>query len=405
MSTPPVPALLPGVDQATFAVALTQRLRSAGAAVDLSAGRTLVAALAACPPTGRTRLYWTCRVALVRRAVDLPVFDAVFAAAFDDAMLAMDPLARRADPPALPPSAGRLTTLARSDPGPGRPGGPGWRSAPAVVEVHAQPAQEAVQAPQPAPSPARAALDIPFDRLDPDQLRLLQDRLAERLAGWPSRRSRRTSEHPRGAQVDVRATLHRSRSTGFEPVHLLRRRPVRRPRRLVLVCDVSASMRGHAGAYLHLARAVSVLTSAEVFAFSTRLTRLTPALRHSSPEVALRLAGRRCQDRFAGTRIATSLAELVASQHGDLLRGAVLVIASDGWDADPPEAMSAVMARLARRAHRVVWLNPRAAAPGYRPLAGGMAAALPYCDRLMPAHTTTALVEVVDVLAGFSRSR
>ena len=79
--------------------------------------------------------------------------------------------------------------------------------------------------------------------------------------------------------------------------------------------------------------------------------------------------------------------ELLASRHGNALRGGVLVIASDGWDSDDPERLAAVMARIRLRAHRVVWLNPRAAAPGFEPLVGSMAAALPLCDAFLPAHT------------------
>jgi len=92
-------------------------------------------------------------------------------------------------------------------------------------------------------------------------------------------------------------------------------------------------------------------------------------------------------DRFGGTRIATNLRALLASRHGNAVRGAVVIIGSDGWDSDPPEAIAAAMARLQRRAHRVVWMNPRAGAPGFAPTVSTMAAALPYCAELLPADT------------------
>ena len=97
------------------------------------------------------------------------------------------------------------------------------------------------------------------------------------------------------------------------------------------------------------------------------------------------LAEERVVDRFGGTHLASSLRELLVSRHGNAVRGGVLVIASDGWDSDDPEDLAAVMARLSRRARRVVWLNPRAAAPGFEPRVGSMAAALPYCDAFLPA--------------------
>ncbi|MGY4682749.1 VWA domain-containing protein [Micromonospora aurantiaca (nom. illeg.)] len=103
-------------------------------------------------------------------------------------------------------------------------------------------------------------------------------------------------------------------------------------------------------------------------------------------------------DRFGGTRIATNLRGLLASPHGDAVRGAVVLIGSDGWDSDPPAELAAVMARLSRRAHRIVWLNPRAGAPGFAPLVAGMAAALPYCDRLLPAATFRDLLDAAGQL-------
>jgi uncharacterized protein with von Willebrand factor type A (vWA) domain len=155
----------------------------------------------------------------------------------------------------------------------------------------------------------------------------------------------------------------------------------------VLLCDVSESMRAQATAYLHLMRAFTVIADAEVFAFATTLTRLTVALRHTSAAEAVAQASAAVTDRFGGTRIATNLRALLASHHGDAVRGAVVVIGSDGWDSDPPAELAAAMARLRRRAYRIVWLNPRAGAPGFGPQVAAMAAALPYCDRLLPAGT------------------
>ena len=153
--------------------------------------------------------------------------------------------------------------------------------------------------------------------------------------------------------------------------------------------------------YLHLLRA-AVLRQAgirpEVFAFSTSLTRLTAALAHRSPEVALQRANAKVTDRYGGTHIARSIGALLAPPHGNALRGAVVIIASDGWDADPPEMLSHALARVRRRAELVVWLNPRAAHREFRPLAGSMAAALPYCDLFLPAHSLAGLRQLFDAL-------
>jgi uncharacterized protein with von Willebrand factor type A (vWA) domain len=151
-------------------------------------------------------------------------------------------------------------------------------------------------------------------------------------------------------------------------------------------------------AYLHLMRAAALYSPTEVFAFATRLTRLTPVLVHRSAERAVELASARVTDRFGGTRIAGNITALLRSRHGSLLRGATVVIASDGWDTDPPAELDRAMARLRRRAHAVVWVNPRVAAPDYRPLVGGMAAALPHCDRLLPGHSLGTLFDVIDAI-------
>jgi uncharacterized protein with von Willebrand factor type A (vWA) domain len=167
---------------------------------------------------------------------------------------------------------------------------------------------------------------------------------------------------------------------------------------LTLVVDVSQSMQAYAAAYLHLMHALARTGRAETFAFSTSLTRLTPALRHRSATVAMQRATAQVGDRFGGTHLATCLAGLLASRHGNALRGGVLVVASDGWDSDDPVLLARALARIRLRAYRVVWLNPRAAAPGFEPLVGSMAAALPYCDAFLPAHTARALREAWEVV-------
>jgi uncharacterized protein with von Willebrand factor type A (vWA) domain len=203
----------------------------------------------------------------------------------------------------------------------------------------------------------------------------------------------------RGHRIALRPTIARARRTGWEPIQLVRVRPVHRPRRVVMLCDVSQSMQAQAAAYLHLMRALVIGSDAEVFAFATTSTRLTAVLAHRSAEIAIEQATAKVVDRFGGTRIASNLARLLSSHHGGALRGAVVVIGSDGWDSDAPEALAAAMARLRRRAYRVIWMNPRAAAPGYEPRVATMAAALPYCDAFLPADTFRSLNAVVAEMA------
>lgn len=105
-------------------------------------------------------------------------------------------------------------------------------------------------------------------------------------------------------------------------------------------------------------------------------------------------------DRFGGTRLASSLGILMAHRvWGSMVRGATVVIISDGWDTDEPEEMHARMRRLRRLAHQVVWVDPRLAADGFEPLVGSMAAALPFCDHFLSGHSVSAMTDVLDAIA------
>lgn len=392
------PALLRGVDLAAFAAALVARLRAGGVAVAASGPAAFVAAMRALVPTSRTQLYWAARLALVNRVEDLDAFEAVFEGVFADAVLPLDPVARRVQRgvAASPvPASGR-----RDDSGP-QPDGLPWTTRPPSLRT-ADSAGDAAAVPDVLPSRIVARAEEPFEKFDDANLRVIGRWLERAVALWPTRRTLRAEANRHGKRIDLRATMRGARKTGWEPVVLERTRPRRRRRRVVLVCDLSRSMQPYAAIYLHLMRATALRQAGfhpEVFAFSTTLTRLTPVMAHRSPGVALARANAKVSDRFGGTHLGGSIAELLAPPHGAALRGAVVMIASDGWDSDPPEILERALSRLKRRAAHLVWLNPRASAPGFQPLAGSMAAALPYCDLFLPAHSLTGLRELFDALA------
>jgi uncharacterized protein len=410
------PLTFRGVDRAAPAAAFAQRLRAAGVSVGVGGIEAFAAALgapgAAGPvgaggAAGARRLYWLARVTLVTRHDDLPAFDRVFAAVFGAGGLRPDPPSRQASdrrdpavpadrPPATggPETAGRVTATAPLP----------WMTRSAAPDDHGDDdGDDAAAAPDYAASTRRALATTPFDELGDDGLAALADRLEAALARRPTRRSRRLDDHPRGVRVLPRATLARVLVNGGEPFELVTGRPRRVPRRLVVLCDVSRSMQPFAAAYLHVARAAARSGDAEVYAFSSSLTRLTPALDRRGAAEALQCAQERVTDRFGGTRIATAVRGVLADRHAGGCRGAVVLVASDGWDGDDPALLRDAMARLRRRAHRVVWVNPRAAAAGFEPRAGGMAAALPYCDALLPGHTLAAIGDVANALAGLDR--
>ncbi|GGJ55285.1 vWA domain-containing protein [Streptomyces brasiliensis] len=387
---------LPAVDRAAFAVALADRLRRRGVPVGLTATQDFVAALAASPPATRTALYWTARVTLVRDQPQLARFDEVFDSVFGEAVLAVDPHARRDGRGGSPPREDEV----HAPPPAGASGDPieaaglPWVTLPSVVSGAEHDDAYASTVPERLPTDVAGAVDTPFEQLGEREAELLGRWLETALRQWPTRRSRRHAVRPGGHRVAIRETVARARRTGWEPVRLVRTGAVDRPRRVVVLCDVSRSMQAQAVAYLHLMRALALTTHAEVFAFATSLTRLTTVLAHRSAQTAFEEATERVVDRFGGTRIAHCLEALLASHHGGTLRGAVVLIASDGWDGDPPERLAAAMARLRRRAHTVVWLNPRAGAPGFAPRTTTMTAALPHVDLLLPADTFAALLRV-----------
>ena len=396
------PALLRGVDLAAFAAALTHRLRNAGVVVSASGPGSFVAAMRELVPSSRSQLYWTGRLTLVNRAEDLPAYDAVFDAVFADAILPMDPVARSAAPgksASAVPATGQ-----RSDSGPQAEGLP-WATRPPSLRSSSGDDEDAAVIPDVLPSRIVARAEDPFEKFDDADLRLIGMWLEQSLSRWPMRRSLRAESDRHGKRIDLRATIRASRSTGWEPVRLSRIRPRRQRRRIVLVCDISRSMQPYAAVYLHLMRAAALRSAGfrpEVFVFSTTLTRLTAVLAHRSPEVALARANEKVVDRYGGTHLGRAVSDLLAPPHGAALRGAVVVIASDGWDSDPPELLDHALARLKRRAAHLVWLNPRAAAPGFAPLAGSMAAALPYCDVFMPAHSLHGVRDLFDAIAALS---
>ena len=204
----------------------------------------------------------------------------------------------------------------------------------------------------------------------------------------------------------MRRTLRAARRTGGDPIRLARRQRRVTRRRLVMLCDISGSMEPYARAYLQfLTCAAASGPDAEAFVFATRLTRLTRALASSNPERAIQRAAAAAPDWSSGTRIGDAL-QAFNDRHGrrGMARGAVVVILSDGWERGDPALVAREMQRLSRLAHRIVWVNPRSSASSFTVRAGGMVAALPYCDALVSGHSFEALHEVVEAI-GAGRGR
>jgi uncharacterized protein len=238
----------------------------------------------------------------------------------------------------------------------------------------------------------------------PDELseaHRLMAQLRVRSAIRPSRR-RRPAPAGRG-ELDLRRTVRRSLRTGGEVLSRASVEAGERPRRLVLLLDVSGSMEPYARSlarFAHAAVAGRRRGQVEAFAVGTRVTRLTRELTTHDPDAALRRAADAVADWSGGTRLGEGLRRF-NDRWGvrGLGRGATVVILSDGWDRGDPALLGAEMARLRRVAHRLVWVNPLKASPGYAPLAGGMAAALPHVDEFVEGHSVASLEALAEVVS------
>ena len=226
-------------------------------------------------------------------------------------------------------------------------------------------------------------------------------RLLARIAlRGPKRRSRRTIPTKRRRdEHDLRATVRASLRHGGELFERRYREQAERPRRLVLICDVSGSMAPYSRMLLQYMQAcVAARARVEAFVFGTRLTRVTRELRGRDSDRALARASASVDDWSGGTRIGEAIAELNREHGRRIGRGSMVILLSDGWDRGEPDELAEEMARLARTAHRVIWLNPLAADPRYEPLTRGMKAAMPYVDRLLPGNSIASLEALADLM-------
>jgi uncharacterized protein with von Willebrand factor type A (vWA) domain len=356
-------------------------LREAGFEIGPGRSTDAVRALGAVDLARRDDVYFSLRQTLVSRRDELAVFDRAF-----DAWFLRAPVGPESGEQAHEPML-RLVEGAASD---GEDGGDEERDDDAL-EVGAS-GQELLR-------------DKDFAELSDVELVRLRE-LIERIARTrPLRRSRRTRRDSLGEGVDVRGMIRRSLRTGGDPVDRPLRARKEVPRRLVLLCDVSGSMDSYARALLlFLHAAVGAGRGVEAFAFGTRLSRLTPDLATRDPMAALARCTEEIVDWGSGTRIGASLREFneVWGRRG-LSRGAIVVVVSDGWEREDPGLVGREMARLARAAYAVIWVNPLKGNPDYQPRAGGMRAALPFVDRFLAGHNLRSLEELATVLAGIER--
>lgn len=363
-------------------MAMARTLRGLGVAAPPDATVAYAAALGEVGLGSRSGVYWAGRATLVRRPEDVPAYDRAFAWLFEPHRLG--PSVEQPDRPTE-----SVTVLVDSDdPPPPADGPPTAVDGPTLTLRWSD--REVLR--------AKDFAACTVSELD-EAHRLMADL---RVVGARRRsRRRRPTSHQRG-QIDLRTTTRRALRTGGEPMRTAHRRPGEKSRRLVLLCDVSGSMEAYARALVRFAHvAVVGRTQVEVFTLGTRCTRITRQLRSRDPDAALSAAASTVDDWSGGTRLGEGL-RVFNDAWGlrGMARGAVVVVLSDGWDRGDPALLGEQMARLRRVAHRVIWVNPLKATPGFAPVARGMAAALPHVDHLVEGHSLQSLEALAAVIHG-----
>ena len=372
------PAPLGGVDAAFLGFA--RAFRAVGVGASSERVHAFLRAMDVLGPARRTDVYWAGRLTLCGERDDLERYERVFAAYFGSGEPAAPPI------PVAP--AIRLRGVARDATGP-----------------RTTTRREAEAPPMATLAGSTEVLrHRDFAQLSADERAQLHRLLAAFALQGEARRSARRRSARRGG-VDPRRTVRELLRHGGEPARLLWHARAERPRRVVLLVDVSGSMAPYADALLRFAHAAVRGPRTEVFTIGTRLTRVTRELSHRDPDLAMTAVSAAVPDWRGGTRLGVLVREFLDrwGQRG-MARGAVVVLLSDGWERGDPELLAAQMRRLRRLAHRVIWANPRKARPGYAPLAAGMAAALPSVDAFVEGHSLAALESLAAVVRGADRA-
>jgi uncharacterized protein with von Willebrand factor type A (vWA) domain len=374
-------APVPEIDR--LAVGFARLLRAAG--LDVPVGNTVVfaEALGAVGVARRDAVYWAGHTTLVRRPEDVALYDRAFGAWWEHVL----------EVPLASPKEQEVVLAFDADGDDDAPDADSDPSDAPTLSVRY--------------SRAEVLRQRDFAHYSPHEFaesRRLMDDL--RMAG-AMRRSRRlrASRRARG-RPDLRRTVRRAIRAGGEPISRAYVEPAERPRRLVLLCDVSGSMEAYArGLVRFLHAAVVGRGRVEAFAIGTRLTRITRELSSRDPDAAIAAAAKRVTDWSGGTRLGEGLRQF-NDEWGvrGMARGAVVVILSDGWDRGDPEVLGDQMERLHRVAYKVVWVNPLKSSPNFAPLARGMAAALPHVDDFVEGHNLASLEQLARVVSGESTS-
>lgn len=362
-------------------------LRAAGVPITPGQMMALVRALEWIPLGDREAFYHAARCTLICRREDLETFNRIFH------WFWRNPLMGGQLPPGLLSTAPGPIRRRENRPRPaevGHPSSPG----PHPENPEAPPMVLADRAMT--YSPIEILRRKQFERFSEEEIQIARRLMARLRWRIHERETRRLRPGPKGDHLDLRRTVRRSLRHYGEWVRLLWRARKRKPRPLVVLCDISGSMERYARMLLHFLHALShTRRQVETFVFGTRLTRITRCLRYRDLDQALQEVGRTVMDWSGGTRIGECLHAFNRDWARRVLgRGAVVMIISDGWDRGDIDLLRREMERLQKSCYRLIWLNPLLGIPGYQPLTRGMQAALPYIDDFLPVHNLASLEQL-----------
>jgi uncharacterized protein with von Willebrand factor type A (vWA) domain len=366
-------------DAGEVAVAFGRVLRGVGLSVPISSTIAFGEALALLGLDERDNVYWAGRATLVRRPEDSELYDRAFTVFWEHA--SNIGTTESVDEPLQ-------ITLAIDDGSDDEAGGEGDANDDPVIELRFSAAEV-----------LREKDFAEYDAIELAEAHQLMSRM--RLVGSPRRSLRYAPSKSATSRPDLRRTVRAALRAEGEPIRRHYLAHSTRPRRLVLLLDVSGSMEPYARALLRFVHAAVVgRQKVEAFALGTRLTRLTRELSTRDPDEALRRSAKRMADYGGGTRLGDGL-RIFNDEWGQrgMARGAIVVILSDGWDRGDPLLLGEQMERLHRVAHQVIWVNPLKVTPGYAPLARGMAAAMPHIDDFVEGHSIDAIEELARVIS------
>ncbi len=387
------------LDIALLAAAFSRRLEQSGIVCPIDSSVRVTKALTLLEPASTLELYWCLRIALVKDIDELPIFESVFYSIFGTTTEKSDNVSDA--PYRTKPVTDDRSRISNSDQKSVDIKFPlAFTTTLGRDQAHSLDEDRLAIKQQVLASDKESVHDRPLNELSPEELELLDKVITETLRSLPQRFRRRYGKLGTRPTADMRRTIRQTVRSGGDPIKIYTRSRRKSERPIVGIVDVSGSMEQYVLPYIHFFSCLAKLHEVETFVFSTRLTRVTELVKLKVFEDVLARTYELAKDRFGGTKIGDAL-KTFTDLYGrrSLARGAIVIVISDGWESGDVEKLAEEMRRISLLSHKVIWVNPRAAAEGFQPLTRGMQAVLPYCNFIFSGHSIASLSELCTFLS------